>query len=190
TLPELPDTKLARYTADFGLTDYEASVLTEERPVAEWFEAALATGGEAKSVSNWMLNVLFSLMNEHKQRIEAIQVMPAGLVSLIDLVDQGIINSNTAKDVLAEMFVSGRAAEDIVAAKGLAQISDEEALADLVRQVLAENPEQLAAYLGGKKQLRGWFVGQVMRMTQGKANPALVNELLNAQLEEFEGPSA
>lgn len=182
SLPELPDAKVARYQADYGLSTYDSQVLTEERAVAEWFDAAITAGGEPKPIANWMINNLFSLMNEHKQSIEEIQVTPAGLVELVGLVEKGAINNNTAKEVLAEMFVSGQSAPAIVAAKGLAQISDEEAIAALIEQALADNPGQLAAYLGGKETLRGFFMGQVMQKSQGKADPAVVNRLLSGAL--------
>lgn len=182
-LPELPDAKVNRYVNELGLTSYEANVLAEERGVAEWFDAAVAAGGDAKSVANWLINQFFSLMNERKQRIGDVPVTPAGLVELIGLVDAQTINANTARDVLAEMFSTGQSAPEIVAAKGLAQISDEAALAGIVQQIMADNPEQVAAYLGGKTKLRGWFVGQVMRETHGKANPQLVNQILSRELE-------
>jgi len=181
-MPELPGAKIARYVEDFALSHYDANVLVEERPVAEWFESAVAAGGDPKAVANWLVNNLFALINESGQSITEIRVTPAALVELIDLVDDGAISHNTAKDVLAEMFVSGRPAPAIVEEKGLSQISDEAALAAIIDEVLAENPAQVETYLGGKEQLRGWFVGQVMRATQGKANPQLVNRLLSEKL--------
>ncbi|MCI0397369.1 MAG: Asp-tRNA(Asn)/Glu-tRNA(Gln) amidotransferase subunit GatB [Chloroflexi bacterium] len=186
-LPELPDARVARYTSALGLTPYEARVLAEERPVAEWFEAAVTVGGAPKAVANWLINALFSLMNEHRLSIDQVKLTPAGLVELIGLVDKGAINTNTAKEVLAEMFASGRPAGEIVQARGLAQISDEAALAAVVAGVLAQNSQQVANYLAGKETLRGWFVGQVMKATGGKANPALVNQLLHEQLTRLEG---
>jgi aspartyl-tRNA(Asn)/glutamyl-tRNA(Gln) amidotransferase subunit B len=185
SLPELPDAKIGRYLSEFDLTAYEATLLTEEREVALWFEAALDAGGKSKSVANWMLNTLFSLMNESGQGIREIKVTPAGLVDLIGLVDGGSINNNTAREVLAEMFISGQSAEAIVANKGLAQISDEAEIARLVEAALTDNPEQVASYLQGKEGLRGWFVGQVMQATRGKANPKLVNKLLSQQIEKL-----
>jgi aspartyl-tRNA(Asn)/glutamyl-tRNA(Gln) amidotransferase subunit B len=185
TLPELPDAKQQRYLEDFGLTPYEAGVLVEERPVAEWFEAAVAAGGDPKAISNWLINVLFSLMNEHRQSINEIKVTPPSLVALIALVDKATINNNTAKEVLADMFQSGRAPDEIVKAKGLAQISDVSLLEETIAKILADNPEQVAIYLGGKEGLRGWFVGQAMKATRGKANPAVVNQLLDEQLNRL-----
>jgi aspartyl-tRNA(Asn)/glutamyl-tRNA(Gln) amidotransferase subunit B len=184
TLPELPDAKVFRYQGEYGLPAYDAAVLAEEREVAEWFEAAVSAGGDPKSVANWMINTLFSLMNEHKQTIEQVPITPAALIELIDLLDKGILNHNTAKDVLAEMFSTGQAAPAIVQAKGLAQISDEAAIADIISQVLRDNPDVVAGYLSGKEKLRGWFIGQVMRAMDGKGNPGLVNQLLTEQLTE------
>jgi aspartyl-tRNA(Asn)/glutamyl-tRNA(Gln) amidotransferase subunit B len=189
-LPELPDAKVARYSRDFALSAYDARVLAEEKPVAEWFEAAVAAGGDPKTVANWIINELFRLMNEHKQNIGGIKVTPAALVELISLLDQQKVNHNTAKEVLAEMFVTGQAAADIVQAKGLAQISDEAAIVDAVTQVLGDHAEQISLYLQGKEQLRGWFVGQVMRAMKGKANPARVNEVLDRQLAKFKAESS
>ena len=184
TLPELPETKLARYQSEYGLSAYDAGVLTEEREVAEWFETAVTHNADPKSIANWMINNLFSLMNEHKQAISEIRVTPTALVELIELVSKQTINNNTAKDVLAEMFTTGQSAQAIVDAKGLAQISDEAAIAEVVAQVLRDNPKMVADYLGGKEKLRGFFVGQVMRAMRGKGNPALVNQLLSQQLAE------
>jgi aspartyl-tRNA(Asn)/glutamyl-tRNA(Gln) amidotransferase subunit B len=187
TLPELPDARLARYQRKYGLSAYDAGVLTEEREVAEWFETAVSAGGEPKSVANWMINNLFSLMNEHKQTIEQVQITPAALIELIALVNKQTINNNTAKDVLAQMFTTGQSAPAIVQARGLAQISDEAAISDIISQVLRDNPDMVADYLGGKEKLRGWFVGQVMKATQGKGNPGLVNQLLTQQLAGKQG---
>ena len=183
SLPELPDAKVARYMAEYDLSEYDSRVLSEERAVGEWFETAVTAGGTPKSVANWMINELFRLMNEAKLSIDAIQVTPAALVELIGLVDKQTINNNTAKDVLAEMFMSGTAPTQIVEAKGLAQISDNAALQAIIDQILDDNAEQVARYLEGQEKLRGFFVGQVMRQTKGKANPGLVNQLLDSALD-------
>ncbi|MEM7334652.1 MAG: Asp-tRNA(Asn)/Glu-tRNA(Gln) amidotransferase subunit GatB [Chloroflexota bacterium] len=181
-LPELPDAKKARYTAEFGLSDYDADIMSEERAVGEWFDTAVKAGGDPKAVANWMSNNLFSLMNEHKQDIQAVKVQPAELVALLKLVSGQTINNNTAKDVLADMFTSGKTAKAIVEEKGLAQISDESAIAHLVAKVIADNPDNVQRYKDGATKLRGFFVGQVMKASKGKANPALVNRLLDEQL--------
>jgi aspartyl-tRNA(Asn)/glutamyl-tRNA(Gln) amidotransferase subunit B len=167
------------------LPEYDGAVLSEDRLVAEWFDETLRAGGEPKLTANWVINILFSLMNEHKQTIDRVRVTPAGLSELLGLLTSRAINNSTAKEVLAEMFVSGKAAPQIVAERGLSQISDEAALESAVAQVLAENPAQVAAYFGGKEALRGWFVGQVMKSTRGKADPAIVNDVLSRQLDRL-----
>ncbi len=185
SLPELPDAKAARYQAEYGLSEYDSRVLTEERAVAEWFETAVSPASPPpKTIANWIINNLFSLMNEHKQSIEQIPISPAGLVELIALVENRTINNNTAKEVLAEMFVSGQSAPAIVEAKGLAQVSDEAAILAAIERALAAHPDNVAAYLGGKEKLLGFFVGQVMRELGGKGDPAAVNRLLRETLED------
>ncbi len=183
-LPELPDAKIARYKDSFALPDYDVQVLAEDRQVAEWYDAAIAAGGDPKWMANWVINELFRLMNEKDQTIADIKVTPQNLVSLNQLANKKAINNNTAKEVLAEMFATGRDAEEIVQAKGLAQISDEAALKEIVLQVMEDNDDQVAEYRSGERQqkLHGWFVGQVMRASRGKANPVLVNKMLGELL--------
>jgi aspartyl-tRNA(Asn)/glutamyl-tRNA(Gln) amidotransferase subunit B len=183
-LPELPDAKIAHYREALSLSEYDAAVLAEDRQVAEFFEAAVTAGGDPKTTANWMINDLFALMNEHKQGIEQVKVSPGELVELGQLVADQTINSSTAVRVLGEMFTSGKRAGEIVAARGLAQISDEAALAGIISQILAEHPHEVADYKAGNEKLKGWFVGQVMRATRGQANPALVNRLLAKQLSD------
>ena len=183
TLPEMPGARVRRYQEAFELSLYDASVLTEDRAVAEWFDAAVAAGGDAKGVANWIINNLFSLLNESGMSIDQAPVTPEALVELMGLVENETISHNSAKEVLGEMFTSGRRAPEIVEEKGLAQISDEAALVAVIDGILDENPEQLQIYFSGREQIKGWFVGQVMRATRGKANPQLVNELLNERLE-------
>jgi aspartyl-tRNA(Asn)/glutamyl-tRNA(Gln) amidotransferase subunit B len=152
--------------------------------VAEWFDAAVAAGAAPQTAANWITNDLFRLMNEANRTIDRIDVTPSGLVKLLALVDAGTINAGTARDVLARMVATGRAAADIVAEQGLGQISDEAALAAIVAEVVAGNPRELGLYREGKTTLKGWFVGQVMRATRGQANPALVNTLVERALAQ------
>jgi aspartyl-tRNA(Asn)/glutamyl-tRNA(Gln) amidotransferase subunit B len=182
-LPELPAVKEARYRDEYGLTAIDAAALAEDRAVAEWFDAAVRSGGRPKTLANWILNDLFRLMNERSKTIAEIPLTPAALVALLAHVDAGAVNLTTARDVLAEMVDGGRGAAEIIAARGLAQISDEAALAALAERVIAANPGPLYSYLNGKESLLDWFVGQVMRETRGQANPALVNVLLKRGLE-------
>ena len=178
SLPELPGAKIARYREIVGLSPYDAGVLAEDRQVARFYDTAVAAGGDPKTMANWMINDLFALMNEHKRTIDQIQVSPEGLVDLGELVAVQTINSSTAAKVLAEMFTTGKSAQEIVDERGLAQISDAEALAEIIAEILRENEDEVSAYKEGNEKLKGWFVGQVMRATRGQANPALVNHLL------------
>ncbi|MDJ0756639.1 MAG: Asp-tRNA(Asn)/Glu-tRNA(Gln) amidotransferase subunit GatB [Ardenticatenaceae bacterium] len=184
-LVELPDSKLRRYLTELGLPSYDAEVIVEDRPVAEWFDAAVAAGGDPKTVANWLINNLFALMNEHKQTIENSRVSPQGMVDLLALIEAETINKNTAKSVLVDMFLSGQTAKTIVEEKGLAQISDDGPILTIIQTIIDDNPQMVANYLGGKDKLRGWFMGQVMRELRGKGNPALVNRLLDQKLGEL-----
>jgi aspartyl-tRNA(Asn)/glutamyl-tRNA(Gln) amidotransferase subunit B len=193
-LPELPDAKRARFTAEYDLSAYDAALLVADKSVAEYFEAAVAAaavaaGGKAdpKTVANWVTGELFRLLNETKQEITAVPVSPQDLVELIGLVEDGTINRNTGKDVLEEMFASGQGARRIVEQRGLAQISDAAMLEDIVAQVLEENPAQVNQYLDGKVQLLGWLIGQAMKATRGQAQPQVLRELLQTQLEARRG---
>ncbi|RLC91055.1 MAG: Asp-tRNA(Asn)/Glu-tRNA(Gln) amidotransferase GatCAB subunit B [Chloroflexi bacterium] len=187
-LPELPDAKRARFIAEYGLSAYDAGVLVADKDVADYYEAAVAVGkADPKTVANWVTGALFRLMKETGQEIGALLVSPQALAELIGLVEDGTINLNTGKEVLAEMFASGRGARQIVEERGLAQVSDVAALGKIVTQVLEENPAQVSKYLSGKVQVLGWLMGQVMRATRGKANPQVVRELLQAQLEARRG---
>ncbi len=184
-MPELPDAKKARYRADLGLSAYDAAVLTADRAVAEYFEAAVEAGGEPKQAANWITGELFRLMRERDLEIEALatKTPPQILVELLGLVENRTINHNTAKEVLAEMVDRGQGAREIVDARGLVQVSDEAALVAVVTQVLDEHPDEVTQYLGGKEAVSGWLMGQVMRATRGKANPQLARRILMDQLE-------
>ena len=182
-LPELPDAKKARFVAQYGLSSYDAGVLVASRPAADYFEATVAAGAAPKAAANWMINELFGLLNAAGLDIEASKIAPPALAQLIRLVESGSISSRTAKEVFEEMFRIGRAPDEIVSERGLAQISDEAALGQVVQEVLAANPEGVADYQAGRRQALGFLVGQVMKATRGKANPGLVNRLLTQKLE-------
>ena len=189
-IPELPDAKRDRFIADYGLSDYDAEVLVADKAVADYYEAAVAAASSAadsKTVANWITGELFRLMKEAGQEIGAISVSPQALAGLIGLVEDGTINANTGKQVLEEMFATGRSGQQIVEERGLAQISDATALGKIIGQVLDENPEQVNRYLDGKVKIIGWLMGQVMRATRGKANPQVVREILQDQLEDRRG---
>jgi aspartyl-tRNA(Asn)/glutamyl-tRNA(Gln) amidotransferase subunit B len=184
-LPELPDAKRERFVGEFGLGRYDAGVLVADKAVADYFETGVEAGGDPKALANWITGELFRLMNAADMEIEQVKVTPQALVELIGLVKSGTINNNTAKDVLGVLFEEGGSPRQVIEARGLAQISDQDALAGVVAGVLAENPDQVADYLGGKEGLLGWFVGQVMRATRGQANAQLVRELLTEQLDSL-----
>jgi aspartyl-tRNA(Asn)/glutamyl-tRNA(Gln) amidotransferase subunit B len=185
-LPELPAAKLQRFQEQYGLNKYDAGVLTEDSPVAAFFEQAVQSAPEvpAKLIANWISGDLFSLLNQAGLGIDQVKVKPQALAALARMVSQGEINQTSAKGVLAEMFASGRFPETIVAEHGLGQISDEDYISQLVDQVLAENPAQLASYLGGKETVARWLFGQVMRLAQGRANPGKLQSLLEKKLRE------
>jgi aspartyl-tRNA(Asn)/glutamyl-tRNA(Gln) amidotransferase subunit B len=186
-LPELPDAKRDRFVARYGLAPSDAAVLAADRDVADYFEAAAIAGQKAgiapRTTSNWMAVELFRLLKEEGVEIDQVPVRPALLAELIALVEKGTITATSGKVVFREMFVTGRSASEIVEERGLAQISDQEALARIVERIIAANPEQVALYRGGKETLLQWFVGQVMRATRGKANPQVVRTLLQEKLQ-------
>jgi aspartyl-tRNA(Asn)/glutamyl-tRNA(Gln) amidotransferase subunit B len=177
TLPELPDDKKARFVDRYGLTPYEAGVLVAERETAEYFEAA-AKGADAKSVAHWITGDLFSLLNRTGATLADCRIPPGHLGQLALLAASGAISGPIAKQVFQAMAETGRAPEDIVAEKGLRQVSDTGEIEAIVDRVLAANPKQADQYRAGDDKVAGWLVGQVMKASQGKANPKLVNEIL------------
>ena len=179
-LPELPDVKRARFVADYGLRPEDAAVLVAERATAEYFET-VAKDRDPKTAANWVMGDLFGALNKKGLDIEQTPITPEQLGALIDRIADGTISGRIAKDVFAEMIEAGEAADAIVDRKGLRQVSDAGAIETAVDAALAANPAQVAQYRNNPKVL-GFFVGQVMKATQGKANPALVNELLRRKL--------
>ncbi|MFO7741286.1 MAG: Asp-tRNA(Asn)/Glu-tRNA(Gln) amidotransferase subunit GatB [Anaerolineae bacterium] len=182
-LPELPKARRARFAAQYDLSEYDATLLVEDKGVADYFERAVEAGVSAKEAANWITGELFRLMKMADRDIEGIDISAEALAELIELVEEGRITQSTGKEVLTEMFTTGHRACDIVREQGLAQISDAQKLREIVARTLEENPEQVEEYLMGKKQVLGWFIGQVMQATQGKANPQLARELLTEKLE-------
>jgi len=181
-LPELPRAKLTRFISQYGLPAYDARILTAERPLADCFEACAAHYPDAKKLSNWFLGELMRLLKEEGTLLSALRFTPAQLAELLRAVDLGTVSANAGKDVLGEMFRTGKAPADIIAEKGLAQVSDTGAIEAVVDDILAKNAGEVEKYRAGKKQVFGFFVGQVMRAMKGKGNPALVNDLLKKKL--------
>ena len=181
TLPELPDDKKARFVADYGLSAYDATVLVAERVRADYYEQ-VADGRDPKMAANWVITELFGALNKAGKDIGDSPVTAAQLGGLIDLIGNNTISGRIAKDVFAEMMETGRDAAAIVEAKGLRQVTDTGAIEVAIDQVIAGNADKVAEYRDGKDKLFGWFVGQVMKATKGKANPAMVNDILKAKL--------
>jgi aspartyl-tRNA(Asn)/glutamyl-tRNA(Gln) amidotransferase subunit B len=182
-LPELPLRRRARFAEQYGLPEYDAEILTEERSLSDYFEAAVAAyGGEPKVISNWMMNDVLRLIRERGLNASQLRLLPTDLAEIVRRVEAKAITTNTGKDLLAKVEQIGRRPAEIIAAEGLAVVADDEALGALAARVLEENPDQVAAYRGGKATLIGWFVGQVMRKTGGKADPQRTREILERLL--------
>ena len=185
--PELPDAKWERFVSEYGLSPADAGVLAADRDVATFFEAAVVAGQAMdvapRMMGNWITGELFRLLKSEDAEIDQGLVSPSALAGLVALVEKGTITANSGKEVMGEMLSTGRSADEIVAEKGLAQVSDQDALEEVIDSVLSANPEQVARYRDGKETLLQWFVGQVMRATRGKANPGIVKSLLLARLK-------
>jgi aspartyl-tRNA(Asn)/glutamyl-tRNA(Gln) amidotransferase subunit B len=185
-LPELPGAKRERFMDQYGLPFYDAHLLTEDPTLAEYFEECARLYPQAKALSNWITGELFHLLKTSGLEIGMVKVRPAQLAELLKVLDEGRINISTAKVVFEEMFATGRSAEDIISERDLTQISGADELSTTVAQVLEENPQAVADYLGGKTQVVRFLVGQVMKATRGKANPQMVDQLLTEKLKAMD----
>ncbi|HEY0837462.1 MAG TPA: Asp-tRNA(Asn)/Glu-tRNA(Gln) amidotransferase subunit GatB [Azospirillum sp.] len=182
TLPELPDEKKARFISDYKLSAYDANVLVNEKAKADYFET-VAKGRDPKMAANWVTGDLFGALNKAGKEIEDSPVSADNLGGLLDLIADNTISGRIAKEVFADMFETGGKPADIVEAKGLRQVTDTGAIEGAIDQILAANADKVAEYKSGKDKLFGFFVGQAMKATQGKANPAMVNEILLKKLQ-------
>jgi aspartyl-tRNA(Asn)/glutamyl-tRNA(Gln) amidotransferase subunit B len=182
-LPELPVAKEARFVSQYKLPTYDAALLTSARDIAEYYEDVVRAGADPKAASNWVMGEVMAWINERKSSIGAFKIQPADLAELVTMQASGRINSSTAKDVFKQMLENGAKAAAIVATGGLEQVSDTSAIESDARAVLEENPEEVARYLAGKEQLLQFFVGQLMKRTKGKANPALATDAIKGLLE-------
>jgi aspartyl-tRNA(Asn)/glutamyl-tRNA(Gln) amidotransferase subunit B len=182
-LPELPDARRRRFVAVYALSEYDAGVLTQSPALADYFEATAALVGNPKAASNWVTGELTRKMNELSIDIASVALTPAALAGLIRLVDSGTISGPIAKDVFERMYASGRAADEIVATEGLARIDDAGAIEAHISDVIRANEKAVNQYREGKQQTFMFLVGQVIKATGGKANPALVKDLLKKTLD-------
>jgi len=182
-LPELPSAKRERFMADYDLADYDAALVTNDLAVADYFEAAVkAYSGDAKKVTNWVVGDLLPFCHENSVEACEVKLTPAKLVALLGLVDDGTISVKIGKDIFRDLCASGDDPAEYVKAKGLVQVSDTSELEAMVDKVIAEHPDEVAAYKGGKTKLMGFFMGQVMRLSKGQANPGVVTKLLAEKL--------
>ena len=183
TLPELPDQKKHRFMNDFGLSAYDASVLIAEQSRAAYFETVVEGAGDAKLSANWVINELLGALNKAEKDLDESPVTAEQLGQLVARIKDNTINGKIAKDVFADMMETGKDPDSIIDEKGLKQVTDTGAIEAVIDSVIAANPDNVAAYKGGKTQLLGFFVGQVMKASGGKANPAIVNDILKTKLD-------
>jgi len=182
SLPELPEAKSSRFVSDLGLPEYDADLLSSERETAEWFEGVVKAGGQPKAVSNWMMGELMKLLNEENRAIDDCPIKPSQLADMLQLIDKGTISGKIAKTVFDEMYKTGKDAAAIVKEKGLVQISDSSEIEKIVDEILAKSPKEIERFKAGDEKLIGFFVGQAMKASKGKANPQMLNELLKKKL--------
>ena len=182
-LPELPEAKQQRFMAEYGLSGYDAEVLSANKEISAYFEKILMYGASPKIACNWIIGDLTRVMNESGKSLNEIDLSPEHLADLTKLVESGEISSKIAKTVFEEMLNSGKTPAVIIEEKGLKQVSDEGELGQIADELLAANPEQVEQYRAGKTKVIGFFVGQMMKKTRGKGNPAVINSLLKEKLD-------
>ncbi|MBN2224497.1 MAG: Asp-tRNA(Asn)/Glu-tRNA(Gln) amidotransferase subunit GatB [Deltaproteobacteria bacterium] len=184
SLPELPDHKVERFVCDYGIPHYDAQVLCAEKEMADYFEAVVRENAPPKQASNWIMTELMRELKENRRDIADSPINPVDFAGLINLIEAGTISGKIAKTVFSEMAKTGKTAQEIVRSQGLTQISDPTRIEEVIRRVVGGFPKEAADFRAGKERLLGFFVGRVMKETQGKANPQLVNDLLQKVLSE------
>jgi aspartyl-tRNA(Asn)/glutamyl-tRNA(Gln) amidotransferase subunit B len=182
-LPELPAAKRHRYADQLGLSIYDARVLTDERAMAEYFEAVVAAGAEPKGAANWICGDIAAHVNANRLDYATLPLRPEQLAELVGLIETNTISGKIAKEILPELLEQGGSAKAIVAARGLGMISDPAAIGTIVDGLLAAHPAEVEAFRGGKNKLQGFFVGQLMKQTGGRADPKLANQILMEKLK-------
>lgn len=183
-IPELPDARKKRYVEEIGLPEYDAEVLTSSKEMSDFFEETIKLGADIKQASNWLMGDVSGYMNKHLKELHELAITPEGLAKMIKLIEDGTISSKIAKRVFAHLVENGGDPEEFVKKEGLAQISDEGQLREIVLEVLAENEQSVTDYKEGKDRALGYLVGQVMKATKGQANPPLVNKLLKEEIDK------
>jgi len=183
-IPELPDARQKRYVEELGLPVYDAKVLTVTKEMADFFEAAVGGGADAKLASNWIMGDVSAYLNAESKELDQVALTPEGLAGMIKLIENGTISSKIAKTVFQELIENGGDAEQIVKDKGLVQISDEGTLLKIIAEVLDANPQSIEDFKNGKNKAVGFLVGQLMKATKGQANPQMVNKLLQQELQK------
>lgn len=181
-LPELPEQKRRRYEEELGLSPYDVRAIAEDRDVAEYFEATLAANADAKQAVNWIMGDITAYLKSEKVRITEIPFKPAELSELIALIEENTISSKIAKEVLPELLSQGGSPKELVESKGLTQISDASSIEGMIDEILAAHPKEVEKYRNGKTKVKGFFVGQVMKQTSGRADPKLTNQLIEQKL--------
>ena len=182
SMPELPDQRLKRLLSQYSISEYEAKIFVQHKELGDFFEKAISSYAEPKLIANWLLNDLLGLLNEKQIPIEDSPVPPENLAELVKLVKENVISTKIGKEVIREMVETSKSASQIVEEKGLRQITDEDSIRKIVQEVLSRFPQEVERYKGGEQKLLGFFVGQVMKETRGKANPKLVNEMVRKLL--------
>ena len=182
-LPELPASKRHRYANDLGLSQYDARVLTDERSMADYYEAVVAAEGDAKLSANWVTGDIAAYVNSNRLSFAELPFRPDQLAEMVKLIDGGKISGKIAKEILPELLEKGGSPKAIVDDRGLGMISDPAAIEAIVDELLAAHPEEVEAFRGGKNKLQGFFVGQLMKKTGGKADPKLANQILSQKLK-------
>ncbi len=185
TLPELPAEKKERFISEFGIPSYDAGVLTASRELAEYFEEVVKSFNNPKSVSNWIMTEFMRALKADEKSFSQIFVKPSQLASLLQMIEEGKISGKIAKTVFDDMWATGEDPAKIVQEKGLMQVSDTSELENIILQILKDNPNEVSKYLSGKTQVMGFFVGQAMKASKGKANPGMLNKLLAEQLSKL-----
>ncbi|NEQ34540.1 MAG: Asp-tRNA(Asn)/Glu-tRNA(Gln) amidotransferase subunit GatB, partial [Leptolyngbya sp. SIO4C5] len=183
-LPELPASKRHRYEEELGLSAYDARVLTDDRTITEYFELAVTAGADAKAAANWVTQDIAAYLNAEKLTIAEIALKPTMLAEMVQLIDDGTISTKIAKEILPDLLKVGGSPKQIIEDKGLSQISDSGALEKIIDEILTAHPDEVEKYRAGKKKLQGFFVGQVMKQTSGRADPKMTNQILGKKLNQ------